>query len=39
MDLEKTEGHRPWEDKAEINKQDELEHSSGKVVAQEGKER
>lgn len=39
MDLEKTEGHRPWEDKAEINKQDELEHSSGRVVAQEGEER
>ena len=38
-DLEKTEGHRPWEDTPEINKQEKLEHSSGKVVAQEGEER
>lgn len=38
-DLEKTEGHRPWKDTPEINKQEKLAHSSGKDVAQEGEGR
>ena len=38
-DLEKNKGYRPWESIVEINKEENLEHSSEKQVAQEGEER
>ena len=38
-DLEKNKGHRPWESTVKINKEENLEHSSEKQVAQEGEER
>ena len=38
-DLTKAKGHRPWESITEINKQENLAHSSGKIASQESEGR
>lgn len=38
MDMEKYDGHRPWED-VEVEKEENLNQSSGKIIADKGDER
>lgn len=39
MDMEKQNGHRPWEDFDRVEEIEDLSRSSGKIVSSEGDER